>query len=99
MKIRLSMMALFSLAGMTLAAQEGKVRFGSVTTAKPAMLKAGPTAASHNLKSVPAGTKLSWVEAPKKGKYYPVVMPNGPAGWGDPPPPRAHKNSQPPPRP
>jgi hypothetical protein len=99
MKIRLSMIALFTLAVMTLAAQEGKVRFGSVTTAKPAMLKAGPTAASHNLKSVPAGTKLSWIEAQKKGKYYRVVMPKGPAGWVHASALDATKNVQPPPAP
>ena len=79
--MRLAKIAIFSLAAMTLSAQEDKARFGSVTTANPTFLKAGPTIASHNLKPVPAGTKLTWVEGQKKGKYYRVIMPKGPAGW------------------
>jgi hypothetical protein len=79
--MRQSMIAIFTLAAVTLGAQEDKIRLGSVTTAKPTLLKAGPNISSHNLKSLPAGTKLSWVEGQKKGKYFRVILPKGPAGW------------------
>src|SRR5437588_1863755 len=97
MKMRLANIAIFSLAAMTLVAQEDKARFGSVTTANPTFLKASPTIASHNLKPIPAGTKLTWVEGQKKGKYYRVIMPKGSAGWVHAGALDATQNVQPPP--
>src|SRR5690242_12715909 len=97
--MRLTKIAIFTLAAATLGAQEDKARLGSVITANPTFLKAGPTISSHNLKPLPAGTKLTWVEGQKKGKYYRVIMPKGPAGWVHAGALDATQNVQPPPAP
>jgi hypothetical protein len=73
----------FGLMIVPVFAQEGEVRFGSVTTKKATVLKSQPRNLAANLQTVPAGTSLQWVERQKRGHWLRILVPKGSLGWVD----------------